>query len=328
MIGSGLVGCSDRDRGGGVTVVPESLTIPVHDVTEPVFAEFEIRNQRDRALAIRDIQTGCGCSVASVERRSIPPGERAKFRVEARGPSAGTRDLTITVETDDPDSEILEFRLRLSGERPPPYVVRHSEAVQFGDLDGKEAIRTLFVNTREVAGAPPWITEASTGSPALGIDGGMTREVPLGGAAVARDYSFRVTLSPPDRVGWFRDEIILATSDGTTLPGVSIPVIARVQPAIVAVPPQLYASLAEGEVLPELTLLLQARNQATALRAELAEAVPGVEVEDLGSENGRCRFRVRIVDLDGTIDGMLRFETNVPELARLEVPILVRGPSS
>ncbi|NOY56069.1 MAG: DUF1573 domain-containing protein [Actinobacteria bacterium] len=48
---------------------------------EPLEASYTIRNDGDDVLQIEKVSTSCGCTKASVERETIPPGETTELRV-------------------------------------------------------------------------------------------------------------------------------------------------------------------------------------------------------------------------------------------------------
>jgi hypothetical protein len=75
---------------------------------------FVIRNEGALTLQIPNIRPSCGCTVAEISRRDIPPGESAEIttKLSLRG-RRGRQHKGITLETNDPQNS--RYMLYLSG---------------------------------------------------------------------------------------------------------------------------------------------------------------------------------------------------------------------
>ncbi len=76
-------------------------------------ANFKYENKGKTTVKIKSVKTSCGCTVASLKKDEVAPGEKgevtATFHVAGR---TGTQDKGITVETDDPSQPTIGLTLR------------------------------------------------------------------------------------------------------------------------------------------------------------------------------------------------------------------------
>ena len=99
---------------GGVLHVPEEVfDFGEQPNTVEVSHDFVLRNAGDAPLSIRDIKSGCGCTVAAVDTSDIPPGGETcvtvRFKLAGRN---GPQDKSVAVETDDSARPVAILRLR------------------------------------------------------------------------------------------------------------------------------------------------------------------------------------------------------------------------
>ncbi|WP_059025729.1 DUF1573 domain-containing protein [Gabonibacter massiliensis] len=80
---------------------------------EKVEAAFVLRNEGDKDLIIRKIETTCGCTAAVPEKRIISPGENVRMNVvfDSEG-RRGMQHKTITVICNDPRHASLKLVLK------------------------------------------------------------------------------------------------------------------------------------------------------------------------------------------------------------------------
>ena len=69
---------------------------------------FILKNEGDLSLEIRQVRPSCGCTVASISQKTIPPGGQAEVttRLSLRG-RQGPQHKTISVESNDPKQPTL-----------------------------------------------------------------------------------------------------------------------------------------------------------------------------------------------------------------------------
>ncbi|HEX8280660.1 MAG TPA: DUF1573 domain-containing protein, partial [Chthoniobacterales bacterium] len=66
-------------------------------------ANFRYENKTDKPIQIKDVRSSCGCTVASLKKKEVLPGEKgevtATFKIGGR---TGAQTKVVSVETDDP----------------------------------------------------------------------------------------------------------------------------------------------------------------------------------------------------------------------------------
>lgn len=94
-----------------------TATIETHGSPETRRAEFRFRNESDRPVRIRGVDSSCGCTVAKPEKEVYAPGESGVLPVTHKpkpGPQA--RSYLITVTTDEGRKRIYDLRLVVRGQ--------------------------------------------------------------------------------------------------------------------------------------------------------------------------------------------------------------------
>lgn len=72
--------------------------------------DFILKNESDKALLIRDINTSCGCTASKAEKQKLSPGESTKIKVSfnSRGYSGRAKQF-VYVHTDSLDKPIIKL---------------------------------------------------------------------------------------------------------------------------------------------------------------------------------------------------------------------------
>lgn len=113
---------------------------------QPLECEFPLYNPTSEPISIRRVETGCSCSVASVNSATIGPGERFSLRIKVASfpmDSAEAKQI-IRVETSSPKSLFLEIHVHLP---LPTQTVFRPQVVYLDPLAG-EALVTRTVGIR------------------------------------------------------------------------------------------------------------------------------------------------------------------------------------
>jgi Protein of unknown function (DUF1573) len=78
-----------------------------------VVANYRFTNTGKRTVTIREVKTSCGCTTATLEKRTYAPGEKGKitatFEIATR---SGLQEKSIYVATDDPHEPELVLTLK------------------------------------------------------------------------------------------------------------------------------------------------------------------------------------------------------------------------
>jgi len=96
-------------------LVFEQSTIELHPAIgdEKAVAHFKYQNKGDKAIAIKNVSTSCGCTAASA-KQSAAPGEKGEVTATfSIGDRIGPQQKLITVQTDDPKNPNTTLTLKV-----------------------------------------------------------------------------------------------------------------------------------------------------------------------------------------------------------------------
>jgi len=88
---------------------------------EPLELTYTVRNEGGSPLRIEKVSTSCGCTRATVDRETIPPGESAQLRVvldPTEDNLYGNLLRVIYVRSNDPDNPEVEVEFRVTIRKP------------------------------------------------------------------------------------------------------------------------------------------------------------------------------------------------------------------
>lgn len=90
--------------------------------TGPVSEVFQVRNGGSGILEILGVSTSCGCTTATVDGRSLGPGEGANLVVtydpQAHGGETGDFLRLVYVRSNDPDTPEVSLTIRVTVVEP------------------------------------------------------------------------------------------------------------------------------------------------------------------------------------------------------------------
>jgi len=83
--------------------------IPQHTVVRAV---IPFKNKGDGTLRIKDVQSSCGCAGSFVTKKTSKPGQESALEIRFNsGEYRGRIVRYITISTNDPENEKIEFRI-------------------------------------------------------------------------------------------------------------------------------------------------------------------------------------------------------------------------
>ncbi len=125
---------TDHDFG----VVREHESLPV---------TFRFRNLGRQSLVIEKVNTGCGCTVAALDKNEYGPGESGEIKITYNPKSAGKATRSIQVLSNDPDQRAASLTI---GANVVPVVSADPPNVQFGQVSiGSERSAELQIISRD-----------------------------------------------------------------------------------------------------------------------------------------------------------------------------------
>ncbi len=74
---------------------------------------FILKNESQKTLNIKSVNTSCGCTVSEVQKNTLQPGEETSIGVtfNSKGYSGAVQQF-VYVNTDDPDNPIIKFTIK------------------------------------------------------------------------------------------------------------------------------------------------------------------------------------------------------------------------
>lgn len=84
-------------------------TLPQHTVAKAVIS---FKNTGDGTLRIKEVRSSCGCTATLVTKKAIKPGEEGALEIRFNSGDYNGRIVRyITITTNDPENETIEFRI-------------------------------------------------------------------------------------------------------------------------------------------------------------------------------------------------------------------------
>lgn len=118
-------------------------------------ATFEVTNVGGAPVRILEAKSSCGCATPDVHPTTIPPGGAGVVEVKAAPRGIGERIVSVTLRTDSVASPEVVLRMRVVGNRRPPYLSSvYGELTYEGDISVGEP-RSITATTLELAATKP-----------------------------------------------------------------------------------------------------------------------------------------------------------------------------
>jgi hypothetical protein len=264
------------------------------------------------------VESGCGCTIASVTPTTVQPGDAAVVTAIGTPLSSGERAVALTIHTDSVLSPEIVLHFEMITDRTPPFITEIAGDFAYPDTGFANESRDVLV--RSVEGGQPWLTPiVQTDLPFLGIAKPTIREAPYDESSLKTiSYTYRVTFTAKAPDGSFTGRI-WAIDPKTGEKTGDLLVIHRSKRNIIAVPSAM--TLAPGpdrtRAEAQLTLLLKQEMPQLVVETATQEGRPFIEISELTGENGSRlrRFVVRA--------------TLVPKLEKREFQLLIKeNPAS
>ncbi len=220
----------------------ESAVGPVIACDEPVYDfgtmdnadtvkhTFVIKNTGDTSLDIERVKPSCGCTVANISQKIIPPGETAEItaNMSLKGRN-GPISKSIIIHSNDPKQP--QFRLALAGTATTAIQV-NPDRVFFGQVGPGDAT-TFNVTLTGVSDTPFSITGTE-------FTGG-TLETEIVTLEEGKSYRINGTLTAPDSPGSFGGNLKI-TTDHPNRGGIEVPVAGTIVGPLIIAPEEIVLS--------------------------------------------------------------------------------------
>lgn len=276
--------------------------------------DFVFTNTGNAVLEITEVKPGCGCTTAGQWDRRVEPGKTGKIPLQFNSTGfSGSISKMATVTCNDPSQSNVVLQLRGTIWRPieiaPPsaYFNVSSEA----PTNETRVIRIVNNLDTPLVLSEPVCTNKSF-------------QVELAKVKEGKEFEIRVTAVPPFASTYVQGSVSVKTSS-TNTPTIQIPVYANVQPAVQAVPSQIY--LPAGPLAASMQPSITVRNTGTnaLVLSEPSINLEGATVAVREVQPGKV-FSLSVnfpegVQLQSTQQVALTFKSNHPKYPTLRVPV-------
>jgi hypothetical protein len=274
---------------------------------------FVLPNAGDAQLVVDQVKTTCGCTVAVVSAREIPPGGAARIAVSLDTAGlGGPTTKVISVHTNDPDRPVVS--LALTGDVLADLLVA-PDALYLGRVRRGEPARRELLVTRGRPGSAAVVTAVEPSS-------GIVR-ARLERRADGPGQRLLVALDPRAPLGRFHDELRLRTTSARQ-PVLTVAVFGSVEGDVLVLPPQVSFGVTRATARPEREVFIRTRGTRplTVTRVAAPEDIVAWELSPV-REGVEYRLLLRLRDgvRPGKIESAVEIFTDHPDEQRLVVPL-------
>jgi hypothetical protein len=274
---------------------------------------FRVPNRGGATLRIDHVKSSCGCTVAVLSEREVPPGGEARVAVSLdTGRLAGRTTKTVNVYTNDPDAPVVG--LSLAGQVVADLILT-PQPLYLGHLRRGEAVRREVIVTSGRPGERYVVERVEPTSPHL--------HARLEARTDGPGQRLVVELDRDLALGRFNEQLRLHTTSPRE-PVLTLPVFGSVEGDVVVLPPQVTFGVTRGGAAPERELYIRNRGQRPV-------TVTGVTVPDgvvtytlaAVQEGQEYRLTLRLRDSlkPGKVESKVEIFTDHPEEKHLVVPL-------
>ncbi len=179
---------------------------------------FVVRNRGDAPLVIEKTRSSCGCTVANVTARSIPPGSSGEIKITFDSANfAGKIEKTIALDVNDPQTPTTTLVIR--GVITEELVISPRQ-LNLGTLKGGTS-RDATISIENRGDRPVRLTGFTSSAASLVVKGKPAQLQP------GQSASITVTAAPRSEDRYLNGNIIVAT-DNQARPNIIIPVFGSV----------------------------------------------------------------------------------------------------
>ncbi|MGA1193264.1 MAG: DUF1573 domain-containing protein [Kiritimatiellia bacterium] len=281
------------------------------DNTGSISHTFVLKNTGDTTLEISNIRAACGCTVANISTRSIPPGGTSELtaNLNLRGRN-GKQSKGITITSNDPQNP--SFVVTLVGTATTA-ITLSTERIMFGELNaGQETSMPLEIRT--VDNVSMNITGIETGNDAISV------QQQTGEDGVTR---LNIAMKTPAQPGAFQSNIKVMT-DHPARPVIDIPVFANILGQIIYAPQEIALPADAGGVSLTRYIVLRPGSAGAFEVSNVELPAPGMTHQILPFGSQGYRIQIDNIVPDASLnDAMIRITTTASASPVIEIPLRV-----
>jgi hypothetical protein len=285
------------------------------DASQSVEHEYVLRNTGNLTLEISQVRPSCGCTVANISEKSVPPGaeSRVTARLSLQG-RTGHQHKTIVVESNDPQQP--QLMLTMEGDVATPVAVQ-PERVIFGQI-GPDANTTSVVMVTSSADAFH-INSVESGSTTFKATSETVEE--------GKQYRILVSTQPPLPPGGISGSIRVST-DHPGRPFFEIPVAAAVLSEIMVAPQELIINAPAGQTVSQFVVVRPGSGHPFSV-SEVFPPDPSIQVDIQPFGADGYRISLQNITVSPELNGkVVRITTSSESMHEILVPFRVNVPQA
>lgn len=271
---------------------------------------FILKNTGDTTLEISNIRAACGCTVANVSTKTIPPGGTSELtsRLNLQGRN-GHQSKTITITSNDPDAP--NYVVTIAGTATHAMQVS-PERLMFGQMQPGQQI-TLPVEIQSAPGTALEIQGIETGGEHLHVE----QDVIEPGRHVRLNVRLQAGIKPGAD-----NSVIRVRTSSPERPLIEIPVFADIAGEIVYAPREIPLPPGAGPVTRYIVIRAGSAGPVEITGVELPDPEMTHTILPFGGHGHRIQIDniVARPELNGKI---VKISTSAPSMPVVEVPFRV-----
>ncbi|MBU0678756.1 MAG: DUF1573 domain-containing protein [Verrucomicrobia bacterium] len=274
---------------------------------------FEVRNSGQTSLEITRVKPSCGCTVANLSRKIVPPNETAEIttRLNLRGRS-GRQRKHITVESNDPQNPGL--RLTLEGDVINELEVRPNR-IFYGQIQSTNPI-TRAIEIISQSETPLNITDIIVSHPQI--------ETALETLQEGKHFRLQVVLNPAGLTEPVLRGTIRLRTDSPRYPDINVEVSGMIVGALIVAPEKIVLQKRNDQPLVRYAVIRGGQTKDF----KITEVIPpdsNIVVNTMAMGDQGYRIQISNIPASEEMTGKkLIIGTDVPEKKIIEIPFEFR----
>jgi len=281
------------------------------DTQKPVEHTFVFKNIGDTTLEISSVRPACGCTVADMSEKVIPPGGESRLtaRLSLQGRS-GPQSKAITINSNDPENP--QYRVNMSGTIQQALQISPDRLI-FGQLGpGQEA--ELFIELTGTSPEPFTVQKIETTDAHLTATAEVIEE--------GKRHRIIAKIKAPDQSGPV-NAVVRITTDHPARPVIDVPVAANVVGELIFAPSEI--ALPAVSDAPMTRYVVIRKGAATSFEIkEVISPDPSIKVNIFPFGDQGYRIQLENIVPSAELDGkMIKVLTTAPTMSEINVPIRI-----
>lgn len=275
---------------------------------------YVVKNIGDMPLEISDVRTSCGCTIARISKKTVPPGDEAEVTavLKLRG-RRGHQRKSFNVVSNDPDTPWLSLYMQGKALKEVDISPNRIFFRQLGESSAVEQVIEIRCNTDDTIN----IKSLETSSDFFAADHEVIEE--------GKAHKIRVQTQPPLSMGPTRGTLVINT-DNKEFPSLTVPLSLHVVGELRFSPKQINLLQSDSPISRTVFVAPGTKNDFTIEKVE-----PPIEsIEVHVAPAGRNGYRIQLKNLvpNEELKGKyLKITTSAEGMKEIEIPFVLIAPA-